>query len=67
MLEGIGLRLASAQYLWKRRKAKYLVAEPLLMGLHFLLYFGLLFYFLSPWQVLGFVLVHQGLFGLRIK
>ena len=64
LLEGLGLRLASIQYLWKRRRAKYLVAEPLLMGLHFLLYFGLLFYFLSPWQVLGFVLVHQGLFGL---
>ncbi len=64
LLEGLGLRLASIQYLWQRRRVKYLVAEPLLMGMHFLLYFGLLFYFLSPWQVLGFVLVHRGLFGL---
>jgi fatty acid desaturase len=64
LLEGLGIRLASVQFMWRRRKARYLVAEPLLMGLHFLLYFGLLFYFLSPWQVLGFVLVHQGLFGL---
>ena len=64
LLEGLGIRLASIQFLWQRRRAKYLVAEPLLMGLHFLLYFGLLFYFLSPWQVLGFVLVHHGLFGL---
>jgi fatty acid desaturase len=64
LLEGLGIRLASIQFMWRRRKARYLVAEPLLMGLHFLLYFGLLFYFLSPWQVLVFVLVHQGLFGL---
>jgi fatty acid desaturase len=64
LLESLGIRLASIQFMWRRRKARYLVAEPLLMGLPFLLYFGLLFYFLSPSQVLGFVLVHQGLFGL---
>lgn len=63
-LEGLGLRLASTQFLLSQRKAKYLLFEPLLLGLHFLVYFGLLFYFLSPWQVLGFFLVHQGLFGL---
>jgi fatty acid desaturase len=64
LLEGLGIRLASMQFLLRRRKAKYFLFEPLLLGLHFMLYFGLLFYFLSPWQVLGFVLVHQGLFGL---
>jgi fatty acid desaturase len=64
LLEGLGIHLASIQFMWRRRKARYPVAEPLLMGLHFLLYFGLLFYFLSPSQVLGFILVHQGLFGL---
>ena len=64
LLEGLGIRMASIGFLWQRRRTKYLVVEPLLMGLHFLFYFGLLFYFLSPWQVLGFVLMHQGLFGL---
>jgi fatty acid desaturase len=64
LLEGLAIRLASFQYLWARRNAKYARTEFFLMGLHFLLYFGLLFYFLSPWQVLGFFLVHQGLFGL---
>ena len=64
LVEGLGIRLASIQFMLTRRKAKYLWFEPLLMGLHFLSYYGLLFYFLSPWQVLGFVLVHQGLFGL---
>jgi fatty acid desaturase len=64
LLEGLGIRLASIQFLWKQRRSGRLAPELTLMGLHFLLYFGLLFYFLSPWQVLGFVLVHQGLFGL---
>ena len=63
-LEGLGLRLASINYLWKRRRTRYIMIEPLLMGSHFVIYFGLLFYFLTPWQVLGFVLVHQILFGL---
>ena len=62
LLEGVGLRIASVQFLLKRR-AKYAV-EPLLLGLHFTLYFGLLFYLLDPWQVLAFTIVHQGLFGL---
>jgi fatty acid desaturase len=64
LLEGLGIRLASIQFWWQRRRSGRLATEPLLMSLHFLLYFGLLFYFLSPWQVLGFFLVHQGLFGL---
>jgi fatty acid desaturase len=64
LLEGVGIRLASIQFLSRRRQTKYPVVEPLLLGLHFLAYFGLLFYFLPPWQVLAFVLVHQGLFGL---
>lgn len=63
-LEGVGIRLASIQFLLRRRRAKYLLAEPLLMGLHFTLYFGLLFYLFAPWQVLAFTIVHQGLFGL---
>ena len=64
LLEGLAMRLASIQFLWQKRREKGFVAEDLLIGLHFLLYLGLLFYFLSPWQVVGFILVHQGLFGL---
>ena len=63
-LEGIGIRHVSIQFLISNRKARYVPVESAILGIHFLLYFGLLFYFLSPWQVLGFVLVHQGLFGL---
>ena len=64
LLEGLGLRLASIQFLIGQRRAKFLLFEPLLLGLHFLVYFSVLFFFLSPWQILGFFLVHQGLFGL---
>ena len=46
-------------YYWKGRSPENRSAER-----PFLLYFGLLFYFLNPWQVLAFALVHQGLFGL---
>ena len=62
--EGLGLRMASFIFLWNQRRSKYFVIELPLMGLHILIYFGLLFYFLTPLQVLGFFLVHQLLFGL---
>ena len=64
LLEGLNVRLASILFWVGRGKTKSPWLEPLSMGLHFLLYFGLLFYFLNPWQVLAFVLVHQALFGL---
>lgn len=64
LLEGFGLRLASIQFLAKRKDVKYPLIEPLLMTLHFILYFGMLFYVFNLWQVLAFTLVHQGLFGL---
>ena len=63
LLEGMGVRAASAQYLL-RGQANDRVAEALLMALHFVLYVGLLFYALSVWQALLFILVHQALFGL---
>ena len=62
-LEGLGLRIASAQFLI-RNKAKYPLAEPLLMAFHLVAYFGLLFYLLSVWQAVLFIIVHQALFGL---
>ena len=64
MLEGLGIRLASIQFLIEERKARQYLPDLSLMALHFVLYFGLLFYALNPWQVLAFALVHQGLFGL---
>lgn len=63
-LESMGIRLASTQFLLQLGKLKYILSEIPLMGLHFAVYFGLLFYFLTPGQVLAFTLVNQGLFGL---
>ena len=63
LLEGLGLRLAGAQYLVVN-KAKYQILEPLIMIGHFVVYFALLFYFLDGWQVLYFFIIHQAMFGL---
>jgi len=63
LLEGIGLRTASAQYL-ARAEARHRAVEASLMALHFALYLGLVFYALSLGQALLFIVVHQALFGL---
>ena len=65
-MEGVvGLRLAGTQYML-RHKLKYPVAEPLFMAGHFVVYFGLVFYLLEPWNALLFIVVHQVLFGLHM-
>ncbi len=64
-LEGLGLRLAGVQYLL-RTKAKYPVVEPLLLAIHFAVYLTVVFYFLSAWHGILFIVVHQMLFGLYI-
>ncbi|MFB3061488.1 MAG: fatty acid desaturase [Candidatus Binatia bacterium] len=64
LLEGLGIRVAGIQYLVQARNVKAFLVDSSLMVLHFGLYFGLLFYIFSPWQVLAFTLVHQLLFGL---
>jgi fatty acid desaturase len=63
LLEGIGVRAASVQYLL-RGEARDRLAEALLMALHFVLYLGLLFYVLSIWHAVLFIAVHQALLGL---
>lgn len=62
--ESLALRFSSAQFLMSKRRPRTYLPELGLMALHFTLYFGLLFYALSPWQALAFALVHQSLFGL---
>jgi fatty acid desaturase len=64
-LEGIGLRLASLQYLL-RGKARYRLAEALAMIVHLALYLGLVFTVMSPWQAGLFIAVHQGLAGVYL-
>lgn len=62
-LEGLGIRLASVRFLLSGQ-AKYPVFEWTFMVGHFVVYFALLFVFLSPLQALGFFVLHQALFGL---
>jgi fatty acid desaturase len=64
LLEGIGMRLAGAMFLWSHRRESYSGLESLFLVLHFSVYFAVIFYFLSPWHALGFVAVHQALYGL---
>jgi fatty acid desaturase len=59
----IAMRVQSIAYLLKN-KPKWRVAETLLFLLHFPIYFGLIFYFLSPSTGIIFVLIHQCVFSL---
>ena len=63
-MEGfVGLRLAGIQYMLSK-KLKYPVVEPIVMIAHFAAFLGLVFYLLSPWHAVLFLVVHQMLFGL---
>ncbi len=66
-LEGIGLRVASIQFLLRGEKLKYGWIEPVLMLLHFVAYFALLASFLSFWHAFLFVIVHQGILGIYLS
>ncbi len=62
-LESFALQAQGVQFLVYGR-AKHSLTESSLMLLHFLWYFGVLFFFLPPWQALLFIAIHQGLTGL---
>ena len=47
-----------------RKQGKHTAAEALCMAIHFVLYFGLLVYFLTLWPAVLFIVIHQGLHGL---
>jgi fatty acid desaturase len=65
LLVALELQVNSVKFLL-REKVKYAVLERLLLGLHFLCYFALLFSHLAIWQALLFMLVHQTLSGLYL-
>jgi fatty acid desaturase len=62
MTVALGLQYNSILYLL-RNKPKYYVLECVLLGAHFLIYLALVFTFLSVWQGLLFILIHQALTG----
>lgn len=63
LLLGVDLQRRSILHLIHNR-VKGRVLEACLLTLHHVLYLGLLFSALNPWQALIFMLIHQGLFGL---
>jgi fatty acid desaturase len=65
MLEAFNMRIHSINFLIQK-KGKYLLAEALLLTVHFALYLGLLFYLLGLWSALLFVIIHQALFGVYL-
>jgi fatty acid desaturase len=65
MLEAFNMRIHSINFLIQK-KGKYLLAEALLLTIHFALYLGLLFYLLGLWSAVLFVIIHQALFGVYL-
>lgn len=63
LLEAISIRADGIQYLIRGKNVKYPLAEGLAEVAHFVAYFGLVFYLLSPGHAALFILVHQGLIG----
>ncbi len=49
-----------------QKKTRYPMAEGLVLVVHYLLYFGLLFSYLNIWQALLFFVIHRALFGLYV-
>lgn len=61
-LLGLDLQKRSIVYLWQTRE-KYWLLEVVMLTIHHVLYIGMLFYCLSPWQAVVFMAIHQALFG----
>jgi fatty acid desaturase len=62
MTVSLGLQSNSIRFLIRNRP-KYHALEWILLGAHLLLYFALVFTFLSIWQAILFVIIHQALTG----
>ena len=65
LLEAFHMRIHSINFLIQK-KAKYLIAEALLLIVHFALYLGLLFFLLGLWPAVLFIVIHQAFFGLYL-
>lgn len=64
LFEAYSLRVGSIRFLIKNRTWTYRPVEFLLMAIHFIAYFTVVFTSLEMWTGLIFILVHQALFGL---
>lgn len=62
--EGFVLRVASIAALWRRPTDRTRTIESLLLGAHLGGYLAVVVLVLPPLQAIGFIALHQGLFGL---
>lgn len=65
MLVGMDLQRNGVVYV-ARGKSRYPKTESLLLLLHFVGYFGLIFVLLPVWQAVVFILIHQAVTGLYL-
>ncbi|CAN5185251.1 acyl-CoA desaturase [soil metagenome] len=65
LLQALSMHRSSIEFL-VGKKAKSPFVEALVIGIHFALYFGLLFSVLEPLQAVLFIAVHRGLYGLHM-
>ena len=66
LLEAAHLHLASAKAIVQGRRGWANTIQGLLLVAHAIAYLGVVLWVLSPAQALGFLVVHQGLFGLYL-
>ena len=64
LLEGAVLHISSVQ--WLRRRGRPALFETGLLLIHSVVYFGVVFWVLSPLRALVFIAIQQGLFGLYL-
>lgn len=64
-LQAISMLRRSIEFIFSK-KAKRPVLEGLAILIHFMAYFGLLFYLLEPLTAILFVIVHRGLYGVYL-
>jgi fatty acid desaturase len=64
-MEAINLKVDCIRFVMRNR-IRFRATELLCLAVHFVLYFGFIFYWLAPVQAALFVIVHQMLFGLYL-
>ena len=64
ILQALSMHRSSIEFLVEKKSKEHVDRSALIMGAHFVVYFGLLFSVLEPLQALLFITVHRGLFGM---
>ena len=63
MLSSISFLFAGIHYVLTGKEVRYKVIEPILVAIHLVVYFGLLFVFLDPLHAVAFIAVHHAVEG----